>query len=222
MKTPFGLCGVLAWAFLVTIAGCVPGVSVTGSGQVKSEPRQVGHFTAVEVAGSGKLIVQQTGTDSLEVEAEDNLLPLLTSEVHGDRLVLGTRDNANLHPTRPIVYHVTVKDLTGLSVSGSADIKATDIDTPRLKVEISGSGSADISGKAQSQELDISGSGHYSAADLDSTDAKIGITGSGSAVVKVSGKLDANISGSGSVEYIGSPATSLHVSGSGSIHQRAK
>jgi hypothetical protein len=213
----------LAYALLASVAGCAIscGEVVTGSGQVATQSRSVGHFKEIELSGSGELVVEQTGTESLSIQAEDNLLPLITAEVTGDRLELGFRRGTNVRTTKPIIYHVTVKELTGLQLSGSGSGKLTQIESPRLVVRISGSGEVSISGKADKQEVHISGSGSYSAEHLASKDAEVDISGSGSATVDVAEHLDAKISGSGSVEYTGNPTVNRHISGSGSIHHKS-
>jgi len=77
---------------LLTVGFVVTACSATaGSGQLATQPRQVSGFTSVELTGVGELSIDQTGTESLTVSAEDNLLPLLTSRVEGDTLILGKK-----------------------------------------------------------------------------------------------------------------------------------
>lgn len=211
------------YVLAICLAACTLscGEVVSGSGRVTSESRPVGHFKEIELSGSGELIVEQTDSESVSVEAEDNLLPLITVEVSGDRLNLGFRNGVNVRPTKPIVFRVNVKELTGLALSGSGSAKLTKIETPRLVVRISGSGEVHISGKADKQEVHISGSGSYSAEHLASKDATIEISGSGSAAVDASEHLEASISGSGSIEYAGNPSVNQHISGSGSVHHKS-
>lgn len=197
--------------------GCSDIAAVKGSGVVKSETRDVTGFTDVRVLGTGEVILRRTGADSLTVEAEDNLLPLLESRVRNGRLSLGTRDNVNISPTRPIRYHVTVKELTHVEISGSGDIRATDIDTDRLTAEISGSGSARLAGRADEVVLKISGSGACQAADLHCKTAAVSISGSGDAVINATDRVRADVSGSGTVKYLNNPSVEQHVSGSGDV-----
>src|SRR3954452_19692731 len=65
--------------------------SVQGSGNLRTETRSVSGFTAVDLSEQGHLVIEQNGTEGLTITAEDNILPLLTSNVSGDRLVLGTK-----------------------------------------------------------------------------------------------------------------------------------
>jgi hypothetical protein len=52
--------------------------TIKGSGVSKTESRKVEKFNAI-VLDVGSLTVEQTGTESLTVTADDNVLPLLTS-----------------------------------------------------------------------------------------------------------------------------------------------
>jgi hypothetical protein len=211
----------LAVACVVTgCEGVGSGPAVRGSGVVASESRDVSGFSQVRVEGSGDVVIDQTGTESVSVEAEDNILPLLETRVSNGVLHLGTKANVNIHPTKPLRFHVTVKNLTGVGISGSGSARASALDTDKLTADISGSGSATLAGRADDVVLRVSGSGSYDASKLQSRNVRVDISGSGDAVVNASDHLDANISGSGSVHYTGKPQVTQHVSGSGSIASR--
>jgi hypothetical protein len=179
----------------------------------------VSGFDEVELRGVGNLSIQQADNESLSVEAEEDVLPKIRTEVENGRLILGPRPGVSISTTEPINYKLTVKDLNALEVSGSGNVEAEDIETDELAVTISGAGDVEISGKADNQELDISGSGDYRAEDLESKEAKIDVGESGSATVDVSDELHAEVSGSGSVEYIGDPAVDQDVSGVGEVRK---
>jgi hypothetical protein len=199
---------------LLLLAAC----SMTrGSGQVATAQREVAGFTKVELAGQGDLTIEQTGTESLTISAEDNLLPLLTSDVSGDTLVLGTKPNTTILTTEPITYALTVKELDGLAVSGSGTVNAPKLATTELTAEISGSGTITVNGAANDQNLEISGSGRYQAEGLTSKTVKASISGSGEASVMATDVLDVAISGSGSLTYSGNPQVKQEISGSGKL-----
>ena len=196
--------------------------AVRGSGVVKSEPREVSGFTEVQLSGSGEVRVEVGPAESVTVEAEDNLLPLLETRVMDGRLTLGTKRNVSISPTRPIRYQVTMKSLTAIGVSGSGKFHVTGVDSDHLTADISGSGSATLAGRARDVRLGVSGSGDYDAAGLACRTVDVNISGSGSATVNASERVTAHISGSGSVHYLGDPSTvQQHVSGSGSINRVA-
>jgi hypothetical protein len=184
--------------------------------KLTQESRNVSGFDAVELRGVGNLSIEQTGSESLTVEAEEDVIPKLTTRVVNNRLIIGPESNT-IHTTGPINYKLTLKDLRSLEVMGSANIEAQGLRTDRLAVTISGAGNVRMDGKADQQEINILGSGTYQAEDLQSKEVKINVAGSGSAIVNVSEQLDVGISGVGSVEYIGHPAVKQNVSGTGRV-----
>ena len=186
-------------------------------GNVASESRDVSDFNEVELQGIGSLSIEQADGESLIVEAEEDVLPKIRTEVENDRLIIGPKRNTSINTSEPITYELTVKDLSALQVSESGDVEAEGISADELAVTMSGTGDVQISGKVGSQKVDISGSGDYQAEDLESTRANVDVGGSGSALVNASDELEAKVSGSGSIEYIGDPTVEQDVNGSGEV-----
>lgn len=193
---------------------------ISGSGNVVTEPRDVSGFDEVVVLGSGDVLVDVTGTESLSISADDNLMPLLTSDVDGTKLELGVEPDTSISPSERIEYRITVVDLNGVSILGSADFVVTGVDTPSFDVLIAGSGDVEISGDAESLAVEIGGSGNFAGEGLSVARGSVTIGGSGSAVVNVIEELDVSIGGSGDVEYIGNPIVSSSIGGSGSVSQK--
>jgi Putative auto-transporter adhesin, head GIN domain len=209
------------WRSIVMIAtaAMLTACSVTtGSGNVVSESRTVSGFTKIDLSGAGDVIIEQNGTEALTIEAEDNLIPKLTSEVVNGTLRLGEKSNLTIHLTKPVTYRVSMKDVSGLMISGSGTVTASTITAPSLAVDLSGSGKITVGGTVDQQDLAISGSGEYQAKDLQTKNASVEISGSGNATVTVNDKLDAQISGSGQLTYYGNPPqVTQEVSGSGRV-----
>ena len=55
-----------------------------GSGPTRGEARDVSDFTRVEVDNGIGLIIQLGGTHAVEVQAQDNVLPLIATTVEGE------------------------------------------------------------------------------------------------------------------------------------------
>lgn len=216
------LLALVALGLAMTVTGCVGilGLGTTkGSGNVKTASRAVSGFTKVQLTGAGILNIAQTGTESLTISAEDNLLPLLTSDVSDGTLTLSVKQGQSITPTKPITYTLTVKQLNAINLSGAGAVNAVNITTDALTVSCSGAGATTISGSAQSQSVTISGSGSYNARDFKTTDSTVKISGFGSATITASQTLNATISGAGTVTYYGSPQVTQSVSGAGSVKQ---
>jgi hypothetical protein len=203
---------------LVVVAGCND-QGVKGSGNLKSETRSVGKFNAIQLSGTGRLLIERTGSESLEITADDNLLPLLISEVKGNTLSLRVADGKSISGKQP-VYKVTVGDLQKVDLAGSGDIVGSKLEGPVLAVSISGSGSATLSGAVEYFSASVSGSGSVNAADLKAKKVRVVVSGSAGMTVNATDDLDATIAGSGSVLYVGDPKVKQSVAGSGTIKKR--
>jgi hypothetical protein len=206
------------FVLIATVAMLTACSVTTGSGNVVNESRTVSGFTKIDLSGAGDVIIEQNGTEALTIEAEDNLIPKLTSEVVNGTLRLGEKSNLTNHLTKPVTYRVSMKDVSGLMISGSGTVTASTITAPSLAVDLSGSGKITVGGTVEQQHLKISGSGEYRAKDLQTKVASAQISGSGNATVTVSDKLDAQLSGSGQLTYYGNPPqVTREVSGSGRV-----
>jgi hypothetical protein len=191
---------------------------VRGSGTVITESRDVSGFDEIIVLGSGEVVVDIDGTESLTIEAEDNIMPLLKTEVSNGRLELSV--DSNISPTTAVRYTITAAALAGVSIAGSGDITVTGVEAGSFDVEISGSGRVEPIGTTDTLVLDISGSGKYVGSGMVAAAGTVVISGSGKAVVNVTDVLDVDVNGSGSVKYIGDPSLTTSISGSGNIQQR--
>ena len=229
--------------FSMALGGCAYGLGtgsvIKGSGTLKTETLPAKGFNAVLLSGVGQLMIQQTGTESLTISAEDNLLPLIDASVQGTTLIIRTQSGTTLQPTQPIQYVLTVKDLNSIGLSGAGGVTITQFKTTALAVTLkgvgnatlsgltisdlsvamSGSGSMVLGGQTQSQAVTCSGVGSYNAANLASHTATVQLSGVGNATVRVSDSLDVTISGVGSLTYLGNPTVTKHITGVGKVHQ---
>jgi hypothetical protein len=193
-------------------------VDVRGSGNVSSESRDVSGFDHIKLVGSGDVVVDVTGAESLIVEAEDNILPILTAEVRNGVLELGSKESYTA--SRGITYTITAEHLDVIEVEGSGDVVATGILCPEFDVQISGSGTVRPSGEAEMLAVDISGSGDYVGDEFEANEAAVTIGGSGYALVNATAELTVDIQGSGEVQYMGDPIVHETISGMGNVSPR--
>lgn len=231
----------LATTWLFACVGL--GETQTGSGNAKSEDRELPEFSRISVAGSMDVFLTPGTGQSVRVEADDNLLPYIRTEVDDEALHIGTRPNFNIRPRRPIRVYITLPHLTGIAVSGSGDVESegefeTDkmdlrvsgsghitlpVATKFMDTHISGSGKIILRGTAQEMACNISGSGSLDARQLTARDVSAKISGSGSSLVNARGFLRASVSGSGHVWYYGDPEdVETSISGSGSVKKKAR
>ncbi|MGB7860355.1 MAG: head GIN domain-containing protein [Acidimicrobiia bacterium] len=221
------------------LVGCTTGlVGIRGSGDLVSETRDVSGFTEIVLDTSGTVTVEVTGTESLVIEADDNIISVLTSVVEGGALVLSA--DGRFSTSSHIKYTVTVATLEGVSIGGSGDIGGsgiegdaltadisgsgmisfTGVDVARVESSISGSGAIELSGRTGDLAVSIEGSGNFDGENLTADQATVDIGGSGSVVVNATDSLQVELAGSGNVEYLGEPVVSSDISGNGKVTAR--
>jgi Putative auto-transporter adhesin, head GIN domain len=193
---------------------------VRGSGIVKTESREVAGFSSISFKSVGKVMMQQTGKESLTIAAEDNILPLLESRVADNILYLTIMKDGKMNPTKPIEFSLQVKSLESLNVDGVGSIEARGIQGKRLAVAMDGVGKVAIAGSADVLDLNLSGVGSYQGEAFQTKRATVRNGGVGSAVVNVSEQLDADLSGIGSIEYVGTPQVRRSGRGLGTVKKR--
>ncbi|MEO6452582.1 MAG: head GIN domain-containing protein [Ginsengibacter sp.] len=209
-----------------------------GSGNIKTEKRNVSRFNGVQGSGSMDIEVSNGDKFSVEVEADDNILEYVITEVDDDMLDIHFKQRMSFNNVHAKVYVTapglkrlfirgsgnissknTIKNTESLTtkISGSGNINA-DVDAPRIKADISGSGNLSLQGRCKSFEGSISGSGDLKCKNLLSENATVSIFGSGTAHVFASVHLKASTTGSGDIYYSGNPSSpETSKTGSGSI-----
>lgn len=235
----------VSFASGVLIVALPAAAATVGSGNVQTQSRAAADFQSIALSGSMRLVVRQSGSESVEVKADDNLLPLIETVVENDggmrTLHVRWKRGESIRSRGDPVVTVDVKDLKSLASSGSGDIRVEPLKTDRfslglsgssdarlasiavgtLAVRISGSGDVVAGGRADRLEVKISGSGDVRAADLPSDDVAVSIAGSGDVAVTANKSLDVSIAGSGDVVYAGNPTTVNNaIAGSGSLKKR--
>lgn len=215
--------------------GCAFGIN--GSGNVVTENRTVSNFSGIDLECSANIYFMQGDEQSVKVEAEDNIISHITTEVKGGELIVST-DGKNIRTHKEINVYVTVKELCLLelsgsgnmigkghincdnmvmSVSGSGNIKA-DVRSLTMKIKVSGSGNLDVSGTVTTCDIRIAGSGNVNAKNLQTLNSAVSISGSGKSIVNASNELDVSIPGSGMVRYTSEPQKlRTSITGSGSV-----
>jgi hypothetical protein len=245
----------IATATVLALSGCYARMSkaVDGSGVAKTESREPGAFERVRLDGSADVIVKVRDgavvADEVEpaaaaaplpaaavtVSGDDNILPLIETEVRGGELVISSR--ASYRAKTPVKVTVNTLKLDKLqlngsgraaitgarggrlevSVRGSGDVRIERLEVDRLDVDIAGSGNVNGDGSADHVHVSIAGSGDVRLGDVAAQSAEVKISGSGDATLNAAATLNARIAGSGDVRYRGAPKVESSVAGSGKV-----
>jgi hypothetical protein len=213
------------------------GIKILGSGKTVSEDRQVSGIESISIGSSMNLIIEQTGNESVRIEAAEDIIPIITTEMVGSELQIELK-SGNLINIRSIDCYVSVKDLNAIKVSSSASVKCDNLKTENLSIEmassskgslnvdvtnldlrIASSANLSISGKTDKQNTEVNSSGKLDAFGLVSKDCTIVVQSSGNANINVTDNLDVTVKSSGRVNYKGNPKVNSDVASAGSLNK---
>ena len=202
------------------IVRSVGGAVVAGSGVVVEEERNLPAFDEVQLDGSMNVEISKGDSVKCMVEGDDNILPLLKTEVSGRKLRIYFESGMSLTSYTELNVYLEVPEIRGAYVSGSGSIAFTDVTREEVKVTIDGSGNISGTGEVKTVAAEINGSGDIRLFKLFAENASVEINGSGDVEISTSASLDAEINGSGDIKYQGNPAEiKREINGSGEIRQ---
>jgi len=225
---------IITFISIIALSACDMVHCVHGSGNKITENRKVKDFTRIKVDGDFKVILKQDSSLNLDINADDNIMKIIETNVNGDRLHIHTKKHVC---NGEITITVGVRNLEELKASGAIDVssegtlKVKDIgfefagasklnlDLNANNVTTSGSGATEITlrGQATSNNISTSGVGKLNALDFVVGSCDIQSSGASESRVNVLQKLNISSSGAASVKYKGHPNISQDKSGALSV-----
>ncbi|MFN8361547.1 MAG: head GIN domain-containing protein [Candidatus Kapaibacterium sp.] len=216
------------------------GDCLDGSGNIVGENHAVRSFHKIIVETEATVILSQDKSQSLHVQADDNLQNVIETKIDNGTLKISVPKCVN--PSKNITVFVSMNDVDELTlagngkilapssittenikfvVSGSGEIKFDEVHAEHITTQVLGNGTITLRGNAISHTVESVGSGEVHAYDLKAINSKLSVAGAGKCEVNADNQLDVKITGSGSVSYNGNPET-LHkeITGSGSLKNR--
>jgi hypothetical protein len=209
--------------------------TISGNSKVVNQYRNITGFNSVNVVGAYEVYLKKGEKELLEIVADENLLPVITSEVSDS--VLKISHEKIIIRSKSLKLIITYKNISSLNFSGATELSgdsclsfnnlninlsgAGKIDLSlhanRLNASISGGADIDFNGDANQLEVNITGAANLNTLMLAANNCKIDISGFGKAKVNALKKLEVNISGAGKVEYKGNPELKQSITGAGKV-----
>ena len=202
---------ILVLTLLLLFAGCKMG-GIKGSGTRKTEKKALPAFKVIETGGAFDVEITCQKPQSVEIEADDNLLPLVETDVSNDVLHVGTKQN--YQASKLIVLRIMAPDLRRINITGAGTVRIANVKNQMLEIDSAGAANINASGAAEFAEITSSGAGLIDAHELHASRTDVRLSGAGKIDVYASEQLDVTISGVGSVSYSGHPkAINKNISG---------
>lgn len=210
--------------------------------ELTSNP-DVKNFHGLAIQGPIQVFVKLGNTESLRMEADEEVLASLVMEVRGNILVIRPKPSitswAKKYEDKKIVAYVTAKTLTSLTMSGNSSIEVSGtinaeeltttlsgsgrvsatVDVDKLTSVISGSGHLDIKGRAERADITMSGASRFAGKSLKVDVLNTRMSGAGRVDIHADQQIDALISGSAQVNYSGNASVKKRVIGSGGVNK---
>jgi hypothetical protein len=193
---------------------------IVGSGNIVSQVRAVGSFTGIQVTNLANVYVTQNPTESLRIEADDNIITRVGTSVVNGVLVVGLSEGSYNHVT--VRVYASMAAVKRLESNGAAAMVSTNaLQTDSITCRIVGAGNITLTGSATYEFAEIVGAGSINNFNLVVQSCNAIISGAGNIEVNVTQRLDATINGAGAITYAGNPGV-IHpvVVGVGSVRPR--
>lgn len=205
---------------LLFAAGCHHSLhnDIQGSGKREMQKRQVAPFTSISTDGAFQIDVVCQKDFSLEVEGDDNILPLVSSEVSNN--VLRLSNTKNYSTSEPVKFKISVPNLDGISVNGAGKIEIAGVKNEKFEIDANGAPAINVSGSTKVVDIDTNGAAKIDTHKLRAGRATVDSKGVSKVDLGVSDQLDVTVSGPSQVTYRGDPVVKKTVHGPGKVEKR--
>ncbi|WP_445734180.1 head GIN domain-containing protein [Mariniflexile sp.] len=213
---------------------------VKGNGHVTTEQRTINKpFTAIKATEGLDVYVTQSDTESVSVEADENLQELIITEVIDGVLKIHTKKNIGRCKSKKVM--VSFKDVSGITATSGSDVFSTNtITAESLELETTSGGAMNLdvntvtlncistsgsdlklSGKTIKLTAEATSGSDIKAADLIAESSHVKATSGADITVNTSKELTAKASSGGDIKYLGNPeVVNKNDSASGSIKKQ--
>lgn len=223
MRTLSKLTAILV--LLLTTTSCfIDGFTgIKGNGDVLSEERSINeNFNSIKVQQGINLYLTQGSSVELNVEADENIIDLLMTEVRNGELKIYFEKNVN-RATRNV--YLTATDINKIAASSGASVKSENtihgssielssssgssiklkVDAEEVRSATSSGAEMDLYGSTEYLSAKASSGSHIDAEDLKSQNALAKASSGANIDLNVSSSLTAKASSGGDIDYVGSP-----------------
>ncbi len=197
---------------------------VYGNGNVVTEERPVGDFTAVRGSAGMDVFLTEGSENKVVVEADENLMEVIETSVEGHTLKITTDKSIGRSKSKKV--HVTYIKLESVEASSGADVignsviknetlslessSGADLEVEILakEVYINTSSGADlkVSGRAERLVADASSGSDLRARQLEVLSCKAEASSGASIEVTTKNEMEGNASSGGDIRYYGNPS----------------
>jgi hypothetical protein len=194
------------------------GPHVAGSGKRVIEKRELPAFNSITTEGAFDIEIVCQKDQAVQLEGDDNILPLVETEVSNN--VLHIRPRRPYQVNESIVVKITVPTLNAISATGAGKINVVGLKSEELVLNVSGAPSVMVAGETKALNIDASGAARIDTHKLKAEHVIVDSKGVSKIELYASKRLVVTISGPSQVAYEGDPELSQTIHGPGSLVKR--
>lgn len=210
-------------------------------GPVKTEQRTLENYTRIHASGAIEIDFTNGAASAATVEAPDDLLLQVVTEVNNGTLeislngeVNNLKDAIKVHLTGAALEAAEVSGacslnmkspLNGnsfrLALSGASNFRGT-VYLKELNIDLGGASFAEIGGMANEFKAEVSGASTFNGDKFSAVKATVRSNGASNATLHADSMLDAKASGASTISYTGNPPQLIKESHGASDISRGK
>lgn len=199
--------------------GDAPTPLVLGNGHAANRATKLPAISTVVVT-TGVAVFIHSGRPQVEVEADDNILALLTTDLQDGVLTISATKAYAVKDRVNVEIHLS--HLKRVEVSGGGDVEIDDaVLNEDLAIVVNGAAEIKASGTVKTLSVTVAGTAELHLGDLTATSAELNVVGSTETELTVTDALKVTLSGTGSISYHGEPKTrTTSVTGTGRVERK--
>jgi hypothetical protein len=179
---------------------------IQGSGKIVTDERKLNTFNELSINIAADIEYIASDSHRLELTADDNIAPTITSSIIGNTLSIDTNQSFSTQSKiRTKIYGPST--LQSVVIDGSSDVKLQGITGDLLEIKLDGSGDITAQGNVSKLIIKADGSGNINTKELLADDVIINIEGSTDVTVTANKNLGVEINGVSDVTYYGHPGS---------------
>lgn len=209
-----------------------------GNGEIVSENRNTNKaFTQISAQEGIKVYVTQANDYEIKVEADENVIDLIGTDIIDGRLKVHAIENIG-RATKKV--YVSLPDITSLKSSSGAHLNSENkinakdlvvdgssgahinlvVDANTIEIDASSGANLSLEGEADETNIDVSSGGNINAKNLRTKYCDADASSGGNLSIHVSENLNADASSGGNITHYGDADVEKRKSVSGSVTRR--
>jgi hypothetical protein len=192
--------------------------TITGSGPVKTESRTVAEFTTIEARGGINLELSIGAPTSVQVTAQENLLPIVTTSVANGKLTAATTQN--YVSSSMVTVTVVVSSLSELAVSEGIHVGGSGIAAGALSLRAEEGAAVTLTGTVDTFTLTASEGTLLDLGGFVARDAAVTLSDGVTGTIAATGNVTGTASNGVVISVAGNPASLNITTSSGAIVTR--